>query len=289
MSKNLVILAGGISSRMKKSKPSKDLDSQMVKNAKSISKSMLRVDYGRRPFMDYLLYNIKESGYRDIVIVVGEHDDSILEFYGKKKKDNLYKGMSISYATQIIPDGRKKPFGTADALLQALYFRTDWKGKKFTVCNSDNLYSKKVLKIMKESQYSNSMIDYDLKGLKFKQKRIEKFSVVNKDKENFLLEIIEKPTTEEVAKARDKDGRIGVSMNIFQFSYEMILPYLKTVPMHPVRLEKELPLAVNLMVKDNPKSMYTFPISEHVPDLTSLDDIHEVREYLEKEFKDIEL
>jgi glucose-1-phosphate adenylyltransferase len=273
---------------MKKSKASKDFDSQLAKDAKSITKSMLKVDYGRRPFMDYLLYNIKESGYKDIVIVVGEHDDSILEFYGKKKKGNIYKGMSISYATQVIPNGRKKPLGTADALLQALYFRTDWKEKKFTVCNSDNLYSKKVLKILKESQYSNSMIDYDLRGLQFEQKRIEKFSVVNKDKENFLLEIIEKPTPEEVAKARGKDGRIGVSMNIFQFSYEIILPYLKTVPMHPVRLEKELPSAVNLMVSDNPKSMYTFPISEHVPDLTSLDDIPQVREYLKKEFKDIE-
>lgn len=289
MNGNLVILAGGISSRMKKSIPSENLDHRLIADAKSITKSMIRVDNVHKPFLDYLLYNAREAGYKDVVIVIGKNDNLIMEHYGKKKKGNHYNGIIISYAIQRIPEGRTKPLGTADALLQALQFRTDWEGKRFTVCNSDNLYSKHVLKLLLDSQYPNAMIDYDRFGLQFGQERIEKFSVVKKDDENFLIEIIEKPTSEEIDKVKRKDGRIGVSMNIFQLSYNMILPYLKKIPMHPQRQEKELPVAIDMMVREHPKSLYAFPVSEHVPDLTSLDDIEGVRNYLDKEFKTREL
>lgn len=288
MSGNLVILAGGIASRMKKSKPSGTLDQRLINEAKSITKSMIGVGHGYKPFLDYLLFNVREAGYKDIVIVVGENDNLIREYYGKKKQGNHYKGMTISYATQIIPKGRTKPLGTTDAVLQALQFRTDWKGKAFTVCNSDNLYSKHVLKLLLDSQYPNAMIDYALSGLKF-EKRVGKLSVIKKDEEHFLIEIIEKPSPLEIEQVKGKDGRIGVSMNIFRLDYEMILPYLRTTPLHPERLEKELPVSVNIMVKGHPKSLYAFPISEYVPDLTSCNDIEVVRNYLNREFKDYEI
>lgn len=64
----------------------------------------------------------------------------------------------------------------------------------------------------------------------------------------------------------------------------MIFPFLENVPMHPVRQEKELPLAVKLMIEKYPRSMYTIPLAEHVIDLTSQSDIFNVREYLKKEF-----
>ena len=41
------------------------------------------------------------------------------------------------------------------------------------------------------------------------------------------------------------------------------------------------------MIKDNPESMYAYPLSEHVPDLTSGDDIVSVKKYIDTEFNDI--
>ena len=287
MNGRLVILAGGISSRMKNSLATSDkIERQLIEDAEHKTKSMIGVGKNQRPFLDYLLFNARESGYGDVVIVVGEGDKSIQNHYGNKERGNHFHGLSISYAVQKIPQGRTKPLGTADALLCGLRFRDDWRGSKFTVCNSDNLYSQRALKLMLDSPYPNALVDYDRSSLKFKQSRIEKFAVIKKNEENFLVDIIEKPSPEQIEDVRSTHGKVGVSMNIFGLSYDMIHHYLERVPLHPVRQEKELPAAVMMMVKDFPDSCYTYPLSEHVPDLTQLNDIAIVQDYLNEEFRD---
>lgn len=285
MSDRLVILAGGVSSRMKQSlADSSEIDSKLLKDAEQKSKSMIRIGEGERPFLDYLLLNAKLAGYSDIVIVVSEKDDSIKSYYEENKNDSWFEGIELSYATQTIPEGRVKPLGTADALLQALLVKKEWRGKQFTMCNSDNLYSQNALEMMKNLEYPNSMIDYDRDGLGVEKERVEKFAITKKDENGFLLDIIEKPSSEEVEVSKSKEGFIGVSMNIFRFSYDMIRPALEIVPLNEIRKEKELPTAVKIMIEKNPKSLYCYPLSEAVPDLTSKQDILKVKKYLEEKF-----
>jgi ADP-glucose pyrophosphorylase len=150
------------------------------------------------------------------------------------------------------------------------------------VCNSDNLYSVEALKLMRTDTHENAMIDYDRAALRFEPERIEKFAVIQKDAEGFLVDIIEKPSPDQIARASDARGRIGVSMNCFRFSYDMILPSVERVPLNQVRQEKELPAAVMLMIGRHPRSMFTIPVSEHVPDLTSPGDILRVKTDLEQ-------
>jgi len=288
VNEKLVILAGGISSRMKKSQPSDSaFDPQLIKDADIKSKTMIRIGENKRPFLDYLLFNAYESGYRDVVIVIGAKDDSIKKYYESIDSKKSFNGLKISYAVQPIPDGREKPLGTADALYHALKLKSSWSGSSFTVCNSDNLYSQNALKLMLESKYKNAMIDYNRDGLSFEKERIEKFSVTKKDNEGFLINIFEKPTIEEIESARDKNGAIGVSMNIFKLDYDLIFPFLEIVPLHPKRKEKELPTAIKMMIDKFPKSLYTYPISEEVPDLTSKEDISKVKMFLEKHFPNL--
>lgn len=285
MSGRLVILAGGVSSRMRKSQvDSAAIDSKLLKDAEQKSKSMIRIGEGDRPFLDYLLLNAKLAGYTDIVIVVSEKDDSIKNYYDENKNDSWFEGIEISYATQLIPEGREKPLGTADALLQALLIKEDWRGKSFTMCNSDNLYSQRALELMKNSGYPNALVDYDRDGLGVEKERVEKFAITKKDEDGFLLDIIEKPSAEEVEAAKSANGFVGVSMNIFKFSYDMIRPALEIVPMNEIRKEKELPTAVKIMLEKNPKSLYCYPLSEAVPDLTSKQDILKVKLFLQEKF-----
>jgi len=284
----LVILAGGISSRMKKSPvPEAIADEELILDANEKAKSMIGVGKGHRPFLDYLLYNARQAGYHDVVIVISERDESIRKYYGQNDKSNEFFGLKISYAVQAIPKGREKPLGTADALRVALDAMPHWNGSRFTVCNSDNLYSQTALKLMLEHHYPNAMIDYDRNALEFEMSRIEKFAVTMKDEEGFLVRIIEKPSESEINQARTSNGVIGVSMNIFSFDRDMIYPFLNSVPFHPVRNEKELPEAVNMMVSKYPKTLYCFPLSEHVPDLTAKEDIVPVQRYLENHFSGI--
>ena len=71
-------------------------------------------------------------------------------------------------------------------------------------------------------------------------------------------------------------------MNIFSFSYDVIIPILEKVPLHPERKEKELPEAVKILANEIKESVYAYPLSEHVPDLTSKEDIIQVKEVLRK-------
>jgi NDP-sugar pyrophosphorylase family protein len=280
----LVILAGGVSSRMKKSLAAEttdgNIDSKLLKDAESKTKSMIRVGENERPFLDYLFFNAKKVGITEVVIVISEKDNSIQNHYN----ENPFDGLKISYATQIIPAGREKPLGTADALYQALKVKPEWKGSTFVVCNSDNIYSQEALKLLLNSEYPNALIDYDRNGFEFEKERIEKFAVTKKDQDGFLLDIIEKPSKEEIASVTSENGFVGVSMNIFRFNYDMIYHYLEIVPMNPARLEKELPTAIKMMIHDYPKSLFTYPLYEHVPDLTSKNDILIVKKYLEINF-----
>lgn len=274
---------------MKKSgRPNDPIEPALIAQANSTAKSMMGIGEGSRPFLDYLLYNIIHAGYDDIVIVVNEKDGSIRSYYERHGSDNVLKGAGISFAIQEIPPGREKPMGTADALLKALVARRDWRGKYLCVCNSDNLYSVKALRMIMESPYENSMIDYDRNGLHFEKDRTKSFAVTVKNERGFLIDIIEKPTEAEILKAADGSGFIGVSMNLWGFHYDSIIKYLEDVPFHPERNEKELPEAVRMMVRDNPESLFAFRLGEHVPDLTSKGDISSVRSYLMKEFPNLE-
>jgi NDP-sugar pyrophosphorylase family protein len=283
-----VILAGGISSRMKSPSTERRLDPELMKQAEERTKGMISLGEGGRPFLDYLLYNMKKAGIDDVVIVVGEKDDVLRQYYGLKDRGNEFHGLRITYAVQKIPEGRQKPMGTSDALLQALLVRRDWKGGDFIVCNSDNLYSVRVFVMLLDCDAPNALIDYDRSGLEFAEARIAQFGITKKDIDGYLLEIVEKPPIEELERLRSADGSLRVSMNIFRLNYEMIFDPLRDCPESPVRHEKELVTAVTAMVKLHPRSLKTLPLKEHVPDLTYKDDIAVTSEYLRKYYSTLD-
>ncbi len=271
----LVVLAGGAASRMKKA-GRMALDDRLAQDAATKVKAMIGVGEGYRPFLEYLLHHAWLAGYDDVVIVVGEHDVSVRAYFGREEKGNTFHGLSISYAVQRIPAGRTKPLGTADALLCALRSRPEWREGRFTVCNSDNLYSVNAFRLLREVPDDNGLIDYDRDALGLDSARVDRFAVLLRDGQGRLSDIVEMPDPETLRRARGPDGRIGVSMNIYAFNYKRILPYLEQVPVHPVRQEKELPGAVRMMLEDRPGSVVAIPLAEPVPDLTNQDDIEEM-------------
>jgi NDP-sugar pyrophosphorylase family protein len=284
MHDNLIILAGGISSRMKKPSTSNKLSQEDENEANIKTKSLISVGNEGRPLMDYLLYNAKKAGYKNIYIVINERGGLFKEFYGKNSTDNDFNGLSISYAIQYIPENRIKPFGTADAVFQTIEQFPELKHQQFTVCNSDNLYSQKALKKIRETTNSNAFISYNRDNLEFSLKKILSFAIVNLDAENYLKNIIEKPSAETANAHKDDLGKIRVSMNIFKLDGDIMYLYLKNCPIHSIRKEKELPTAILNMVKDNSKALLGISISEHVPDLTSKDDIVIIKKYLKKQY-----
>ncbi|WP_430410428.1 sugar phosphate nucleotidyltransferase [Kordia sp.] len=288
MHTNLIILAGGASSRMKKQTTGNNLSAQEITAANQRSKSLISVNPDGRPILDYLLYNAKSAGYKNIYIVVGTQSELFKEFYGTKEKNNDFHGLNISFATQHIPKERIKPLGTADAVYQAVMQYPALNSEYYTVCNSDNLYTAEAFLALRKTTSDTAFIGYDRDALEFSMERVARFALAKLNTKNQLVDIIEKPDLKEVENYKDASGTLRVSMNIFKFKGEVFLKYLENCPIHPVRNEKELPTALLNMIKKHPNTVEGIPFSEHVPDLTAKEDISIVKKYLAKHHKTLD-
>ncbi|GMN11913.1 sugar phosphate nucleotidyltransferase [Croceitalea sp. MTPC9] len=266
---SLVILAGGASSRMKKSLSATSLDGETLQIAKKLHKSLIPVGKDKRPLLYYLLKNALAAQIKRVYIITSVENGAFKEF--AKKIDGV---VNIDFAVQYIPENREKPLGTADALQQCLEQYPDLLKERFTVCNGDNLYSTGAfMDLKKDREAPNALISYSSEGLKFSRERIAKFALMHIDAGGFLQDIVEKPKEDELDAYRDANGILRVSMNIFNFSGEVIYPYLKNCKLDPIRNEKELPKAVCNLVHESSKSVLCYPRTEHIPDLTDANDI----------------
>jgi len=263
---------------------SKNLSEEELKNANTRSKALLEFGNAKRPILDFLLLNAEKAGYKKVVIVIGEQGALFKEYYGKQLKDNSFRGLSISYAIQYIPKGRDKPFGTADALFQALTQFPELQHEAFTVCNSDNLYSVAALQALLTCKDANAFINYDRDALLFPMEKIERFALTLVDKNSQLEAIIEKPSKEKINDYKDLEGNFRVSMNVFKFTGTEIYFFLKNCPIETKRDEKELPTAILNMIRKSNNYIKGIPFAEHVPDLTSKKDISIMKAYLKLEY-----
>lgn len=281
MHDTLIILAGGLSSRMKTSDAYGILTESEIKQANIRDKGIIQVGKKRRPFLDYLLYNARNAGYTKIIIVTGEEYSLFRKFYGPADSENDFHGLDISYSIQKIPAGREKPFGTADALLSALESYPYLKETEFSMCNSDNLYSEKALKLVLTASSPNAFIAYDAEALDLPAERISRFAVFIINEAGYMTDILEKPVNADLRKFGSSNSEIRVSMNLFKFSGASIYTYLLNCPVNEIRGEKEIQTAIINMQSDFPETMISIPLAEPVPDLTYKDDINEVGAFLD--------
>lgn len=276
MTNNLIILAAGASSRMKKGTAS-NLSQSDIDQANNKTKGLIELSDGH-PLLDFLLFNAAQAGFKNIYFVIGANSDEFKELYSHRRIDS-FENFQFKYATQEIPEGRHKPLGTADAVQQTLEQFPNLQIQEFVVCNSDNLYSINVLEKLSNTTAPNALIAYSKTGLNLSAERISKFAILEIEKGQ-LKSIIEKPELNKINEFKGEDGKVRVSMNIFKFSGKDIYPFLKTCQIHPERNEKELPTAIMNMINESDATIRTIPVNEQVPDLTSKEDISKLREYI---------
>ena len=277
MTKTIVVLAAGMSSRMKKSADS-EIDTKKADEANKKSKSL--ITFGNKPFIYFLLKNISNAGFETVIMVVGnDHDD----FKSQIDLLDITSKLEIKYATQKIPRDRVKPFGTADAVFQTMEQIPELQNESFCVCNSDNLYSSSSFKLIRENSFENAVLAYDRDSLEFPKERVSSFSILMMDGDFNLVNFIEKPTPEQVIENLDENGKIRVSMNIFKFNGDHAFDFIKNCPINPIRIEKELPSAIVNMISDNSFYMKGISIAEHVPDLTSKADINVIQKLIDSD------
>ncbi|HEX2721331.1 MAG TPA: sugar phosphate nucleotidyltransferase, partial [Gemmatimonadaceae bacterium] len=104
-----VILARGLGTRMRKADDSAILAPHQSAAADSGLKAMIPIG---RPFLDYVLSALADSGFTAVCIVIGPEHGSVREYYNRIPHERL----TIETAIQ------EKPLGTADAVLAAEKF-----------------------------------------------------------------------------------------------------------------------------------------------------------------------
>jgi dTDP-glucose pyrophosphorylase len=257
----VVVLARGLGTRMRSDVESTRLDPSQSVTADTGVKAM--IPFGR-PFLDFVLSGLADSGYRSVCIVIGPEHFSIQEYYERLHPQRI----SIQFAIQ------SKPLGTADAVLSAETFAG---GQEFVVLNSDNLYPKEVLEALRNLGQSGAVMFEEealVNNSNIPAERIKSFAYGRLDQDSFLADLIEKP---DESCASDLRETSLVSMNAWRFS-AAIFAACRNVSLSP-RGEYELPVAVREAVRGGMR-LKILRSTAGVLDLSRRSDISAVAERL---------
>jgi len=209
------------------------------------------IEVNGRPFLYYVLMNLKEAGFKEFILVIG---------YKKEMMDEFVKTYQNEFPIKIINQfeilGDKK-YGTALPLQCA----QDLIGQEnFLAIYGDNLYSIDDLKALNIDDEYNYIA-----GLNHPNP--EKYGVLIRDGEDYLEKIIEKPTT--------YVGNL-INTGLYKFTPEIFtkLPLLTLSP----RGEYELTDAISLLAKE--KKVKIKEIKDFWLDFGKPEDVQTISEFL---------
>lgn len=218
--------------------------------------------------MDYSIHDALEAGFNDIVFIIRKDlEKDFKEVIG----DRIAKKAKVSYAFQEMddlpegfskPEGRKKPWGTGQAILVC----KDIVKNPFVVINADDYYGKeafvKVHNYLVQDREKNDKLDFCMAGFILSNTLSENGGVTRGvcqvDENEMLAGVIE---THDIAKGDDGvqipdgnggyqtiDGNSHVSMNMWGFTPEIL-----------EELEKGFVIFLENLSPDDIKSEYLLP------------------------------
>jgi NDP-sugar pyrophosphorylase family protein len=179
------------------------------------------IEANGKPFLYYLLSNLKEAGFEDIIMVVGYKKEFMEEFLKQ------YPEFNISLVNQFDILGEDR-YGTACPLECV---KEMLKGESFLAVYGDNLYAVEDLKrLSREDDYSY------VAGLPHKHP--ENYGVLAVDENGLLKSIVEKP--------KEPVGNL-INTGLYKFTPE-VFDYLDKIQLSP-RGEYELTDVINLLAE----------------------------------------
>ncbi len=216
---------------------------RMLPLTKTMPKVLIPIN--GKPFLQYVIENVRQAGYTELAIVVGHLKEKIAAFL----KQNKIKATLIE---------QKELRGTGDAVLQARKFT----GKdNFLIYYGDNLISAQDLKSMPLSDGFNYTGGIEVE-------HPENYGVLV-EKNGFLQEIKEKP--------KDFVSNL-INPGLYKFTPE-IFSALEKVTVSP-RGEIELTDAVTILAKQ--RKVKVIRLRDYWLDLGTKDDVRKVEEFLRK-------
>lgn len=215
------------------------------------------INVNEKPFLFYLLNNLREAGYTEIILVVGYKEEKIKEFVEDYKELPENKKIKIDIVSQYeILGPKEKEYGTACPLKCV---KDIVKEEHFIFLCGDNLYSVRDLRAMKIEDGYNYVA-----GLEHKSP--EKYGVLISDG-GFLKEIKEKP--------KKFFGNL-INAGLYKFTKEVFLklPLIKKSE----RGEYEITDVISLLAKE--KKVKIKKIKDYWIDFGNPGDIMKLSKFL---------
>jgi glucose-1-phosphate thymidylyltransferase len=252
----VVILARGLGTRMRRPDDAAAIDDRQAAIAETGIKALIPIG---RPFLDYVLTVLAETGYRRVCLVVAPEHDVIRDYYGRQVQP---QHLTVEYAIQ------EQPRGTADAVLAAEAFAAD---EPVVVLNSDNYYPAEALHALRSVDGpAVALFDREsmLRGSNIAEDRLRQFAVAQIDDQGFLVRILEKPDAATLASLPQP---IRLGMNCWRFDPAIFAACRAIKP--SARGELELPDAVQYAMDVLGQRFRAVTIHAPVLDLSSRKDI----------------
>ena len=281
----LIIMAAGVSSRMKKAFETGDtgIDPVLIHEANTLPKCMLSVGPQRTRFIDFILANTVSAGFQEIILILHPGDE-VTGAHVINTLALLSPETVLSIVRQIIPEGRVKPHGTGDAIHQAVSLSALEEDDLYSVTNADNLCSQEAF-TRAYSADTNTIFPYATASLGISPEARSKYGLVLCDTlQGKMVAMYEKPNTAEILEL-EIQGELTVNMNLYTLRVADTKDLLAGLTPHPVRDEKELNDVINALASEG--NMRAEIISEALPDLTSKSDIPLVRAYLASNYSGV--
>jgi len=217
MKREAVILAGGMGSRLKTVVNDRPKPMALINN---------------KPFLYYLLSNLKKEGFQHIILAVGFKHEIISDFFG-----NSFKEMDISYAIE------EKPLGTGGGILNALKYAHE---KRTFILNGDTYFPVPFKEMEKLADKKVSDLVIALRKLN----DVSRYGTISVDSQKRVVEFIEKTNNKE-------PGLINGGIYLIENSSFLALPF-------PEKFSFEEDF---LMAKFNEKQFFGIPFNSYFLDI----------------------
>jgi D-glycero-alpha-D-manno-heptose 1-phosphate guanylyltransferase len=217
MKREAVILAGGMGSRLKTVVNDRPKPMALINN---------------KPFLYYLLSNLKKEGFQHIILAVGFKHEIISDFFG-----NSFKEMDISYAIE------EKPLGTGGGILNALKYARE---KRTFILNGDTYFPVPFGEMEKLADKKVSDLVIALRKLN----DVSRYGTISVDSQKRVVEFIEKTNNKE-------PGLINGGIYLIKNSSFLALPF-------PEKFSFEEDF---MMTKFNEKQFFGIPFNSYFLDI----------------------
>lgn len=248
--------------------PAAGKGTRMLPNTRSYPKELM--EFGEKPVIEHVIDNVKKSGVKRFLLVVGHKKGAIIDYLG----DGHYFGVQADYILQESEKGLGHAILAGHSVIERDH--TD-----FLVCFGDNIItpSSEIANLIELHEKLNPLVTV----MTFKTTTPQKYGVVKivekEDKTLNIIDIKEKPQSEEEQLPFKFEGVYHAVSSVLAFNVK-IFDYIRALK-PGYGGEIQITDAIGLAIKNNEK-VVAYQLNGDFIDIGNWDYLRDLKKYFEE-------